>query len=252
MSDQRRYPSLGAEFRVRRHRPLRNAIVVALLVVALGGGGWSLYRKGVADGGIQAREARATESHLRVRVDELRERVTQLAQRNTLLERSHRIDEDAMARLRDTIAAREERVAQLKEELAFYRNLVSPSEMQPGLHIRRLSLAETPAGSRTYRYELVLTQLNSDDTYVAGRVDFRIEGRVPDGRRTLALDEVAMGDGEARPAFRFRYFQTMRGRVRLPASFDPLRVRLRVEPSGGRVDPVEGDFSWKSVLSGGS
>lgn len=231
---------------------MRNAIVVAIAVVALGAGGWSLYRKGVTDGGHHAREARATEAHLRVRVDELRERVTQLSQRNTLLERSHRIDEEALTRLRDTIAAREERIARLKEELAFYRNLVSPSEMQPGLHIRRLSLGEVPGETRTYRYELVLTQLNSDDTYVAGRVDLQIEGRMPDGRRTLALDEVATGDGDANPAFRFRYFQTLRGRIRLPASFDPLHVRLRVEPSGGRVDPVEKNFPWKSILSGGS
>jgi hypothetical protein len=98
----------------------------------------------------------------------------------------------------------------------------------------------------------VLTQLNSDDTYVEGRVDFGIEGSRPDGRHTLKLDEVATGDGDVDSEFRFRYFQTLRGRIRLPASFDPIRIRLRVEPSGGRVDPVEEDYPWNSLLSGGS
>lgn len=252
MSDQRRHPSLGAEFRVRRHRPVRNAIVTAVIIALVGGGGWAVYSKGVRDGGYHEREARATESHLRIQLDELRGRVAELSEENTLLRRSHRIDEDAIGRLRDALAEREERIAELEEELAFYRNLVSPSEMQPGIRIRRLSLAAVPGEERGYRYELVLTQLNSDDTYVEGRVDFEIEGSRPDGRHTLKLDEVATGDGEADPAFRFRYFQTLRGRIRLPASFDPIRIQLRVEPSGGRVDPVEEDYPWNSLLSGGS
>lgn len=250
MSDQRQYPSLGAEFRVRRHRPVRNAIVTAVIIALVGIGGWSLYSKGVRDGGYQERAARATETYLRIQLDELRARVAELSEDNTLLRRSHRIDEDAIGQLRDVLGEREERIAELEEELAFYRNLVSPSEMQPGIRIRRLSMARVPGEDRTYRYELVLTQLNSDDTYVEGRVDFGIEGSQPDGRRTLDLDEVGTGDGDA--DFRFRYFQTLRGRLRLPASFDPIRVRLRVAPSGGRVDPVEEEYPWNSLLSGGS
>jgi len=252
MSDQRQYPSLGAEFRVRRHRPIRNAIVTAVIVALLGIGGWALYSKGVRDGGYHGRAAQATESHLRVQLDELRTRVAELADENTLLKRSHQIDDEAIGRLRDALAEREERIAEIEEELAFYRNLVSPSEMQPGIRIRRLSLAVVPGETRSYRYELVLTQLNSDDTYVEGRVDFGIEGSRPDGRHTLKLDEVATGDGDVDSEFRFRYFQTLRGRIRLPASFDPIRIRLRVEPSGGRVDPVEEDYPWNSLLSGGS
>ncbi len=222
------------------------------MVALLGIGGWSLYSKGVRDGGYHERAARATESHLRIQLDELRGRVAALSEENTLLKRSHRIDDDAIGRLRNVLAEREERIAELEEELAFYRNLVSPSEMQPGIRIRRLSLAAVPGEERRYRYELVLTQLNSDDTYVEGRVDFRIEGSRPNGRRTLKLDEVATGDGDADSEFRFRYFQPLRGRIRLPGSFDPIRVRLRVEPSGGRVDPVEENYPWSALLTGGS
>ncbi len=242
----------GTQFRVRRHRPVRNAVLVAVAVIGLGVGGWSLYRAGVEAGGHDARAARATEAHLRGNVSDLRERVAELGRRNTLLQRGQRVDEDALRRLRDTLAEQKQRIARLEEELAFYRNLVSPSEMQPGLHVRRMSLGDVPGAAREYRYELVLTQLNSDDTYVAGRVDFRVEGRVPDGPTTLAFEQITAGDGEDRPAFRFKYFQTLRGRIRLPAAFEPLTVRVRARPSGGRLEPVERTYPWKSLLAGGT
>lgn len=251
MNDSFRSGAGGAEFRLRRHRPVRTAVLAALAVVALGVGGWALYRQGVKDGGYDAREARATETHLRVKVNDLRERVTELARRNTLLERGRRIDDGAIRRLRDTLAEREETIARLEEELAFYRNLVSPSDMQPGLHVRRFSLADVPGETREFRYELVLTQLNSDDTYVAGRVDFVLEGRRPDGPATLEFGDLAVEDTDGRPAFRFKYFQTLRGRIRVPRAFEPVNIRLRVAPSGGRLEPVEQEYPWNSVLAGG-
>ena len=252
MRDQRRYPSLGPGYRVRRHRPVRTAIVTALTIAALGAGGWSLYRLGLRHGGYHERLARATESHLRVELQALRDRINELSNRNTLLARARRIDENALSRLRDTIATSQQEVARLEEELAFYRNLVSPSEMQPGLHVRRVSMEGVAGQPRGFRYELVLTQVNGDDTYVRGRVDFEIEGRRRGAAMTVSYEDVTEDDGEIGHGFRFKYFQTLRGQIALPDEFEPMRLRLRVNPAGGRVDPVAETYPWSSLLSGGS
>lgn len=249
MADSR-YTASGS-FRVRPHRPWRTVLVTVLVVVGAGVGGWSLYELGLRHGGYHARMARATEAHLRLEVQELRDRVSEVARENTLLERAERIEREARERLRNVIEAREGRIADLQEELAFYRNLVSPSEMEPGLQVRRLVLSRVAGMAGVYEYELVLTQVNGSDRYAAGRIDLRVEGQRGRDQASLELRDLVTGEEEAETAFRFKYFQTLTGRLQVPEGFEPARVRLRVSPSGDRLDPLEEDFSWDSVTSGG-
>lgn len=245
-----RYTASGS-FRVRPHRPWRTVAVAVLVVIGLGAGGWSLYELGQRHGGYKARMARATEAHLRVELSELRERISELSRRNTLLERAERIEREARERLRGVIEAREGRIAQLQEELAFYRNLVSPSEMQPGLHVRRLTLEPIAGAPRLYGYELVLTQINGSDRYASGRIDLALEGRRAQGPVTVELSDLVAGE-DPETAFRFKYFQTLTGRIRIPGDVDPARVRLQVLPEGDRLDSLEETYAWDSLLSGGN
>ncbi|MDX1609402.1 MAG: DUF6776 family protein [Halofilum sp. (in: g-proteobacteria)] len=238
-------------FRVRPHRPVRTILTVLVLVALLTGGAWWLYDRGLVTGGYQARMARATEAHLRLDNEELRERIDELTRRNTLLERADRIDRDAIKHLREEIETREARISELEEELTFYRNLVSPSETGPGLHVRRISVVPVPGTPRRFRYELVLTQLNGNDRYVKGRVDLGLTGRGAAGQANLAADEFVV-EGESSTYFRFKYFQTLAGVIELPESFTPANLQLKVVPAGGRVDPIEENFSWKSLISEGA
>lgn len=241
----------SGSFRVRPHRPWRKALLLVLFVAALSAGAWWLYERGVRDGGHQARMARATEAHLRLDIEDLRERIGELSRRNTLLERSDRIDRDAIGHLRDEIEARERRIDELEEELAFYRNLVSPSDTEPGLHVRRFSITAVPGTQRRFRYELVLTQLNGNDRYVKGRVDLALAGNEGPEQRSLSAEEFLV-DGESSTDFRFKYFQTLAGVIELPQAFRPVRLQLKVKPAGGRLDAIEENFAWDSLVSGGA
>jgi hypothetical protein len=244
-----RYTASGS-FRVRPHRPWRTGVVVVLLVVAVGVGGWSLYELGLRHGGYRGQAARATEAHLRIQVQELRQRVRELSRRNTLLERAKRIERRARDRLRTTIEEQDQRIAALKEQRNFYRNLVSPSKMEPGLHLRRLTVRPIQGKARAYRYEIVVTQVNESDRYVSGRIDLTIEGRRGGSRATAALEDWTVGE-DAQTRFRFKYFQTLTGHIRVPEAFDPIRAQLRVVPNGGRVERLEKSFAWDALLSGG-
>lgn len=238
-------------FRVRPHRPFRTAILVVAIGAALVVSGWQLYDLGRRQGGFDAAEARATEARLRLQIEELRARVEELAQRNTLLERADRIDRESIGHLREDIEQREARIRELEENLAYYRNLVSPSDTGPSMDVRGLSLAPVPGSERRFRYELVLTQINGGDRYVKGRVDLSLSGSGPEGEMSLAAGEFLV-DGESATNFRFRYLQTLGGIIELPESFSPTRVRLKVLPSGGRLDAVEEQYNWNSLISEGA
>lgn len=241
----------SGSFRVRPHRPWRSVLLLAIFVALVAAGAWWLYDRGRSDGGYEARMARATEAHLRLDIEELRERIDELTKRNTLLERADRIDRDAIGHLREEIESRERRIDELEEELAFYRNLVSPSDTGPGLHIRRFSVSAVPGTQRRFRYELVLTQLNGNDRYVKGRVDLSLAGNEGPDRKSLAAEEFLI-DGESITDFRFKYFQTLAGVIELPEAFVPARMQLKVMPAGGRLDAIEENFAWNSLISGGA
>lgn len=249
MADTRFAPS--GEYRVRPYRPVRTAIISVLVLAAIVGASWAAYTMGVRDGGYAAERARATEARLRVQVSELRERVGELARRNTLLQRAERIERDARERLRGVIEERDETIARIEEELAFYRNLVSPSKMEAGLKVRRIQLDEIPGVERSYRYELVLSQLNGGDDYAAGEVTLRFDGQRGGEPATVPLDEMTI-DESPQTKFRFKYFQTLSGRIRLPEGFEPGWLQLDVQPSGEHLEPLEETYAWDSLLSGGA
>jgi len=245
-----RYTASGS-FRLRPHRPVRTAIVWLLIATGLGVGSWQLYELGLRHGGYNSRMARATEAHLRVQVSDLRDEVSKLSNRNTLLERAERIDREAREKLRGVIENRDDRIGNLQEELAFYRNLVSPSDNKPGLHVRRFELTAVSGEPRVYDYELVLTQLNGNDKYTSGRVDLKLDGRNGRKRVRMGLDELT-GDKSPQTRFKFKYLQTLTGRIHIPEGLQPARFELHVVPSGGRLDPLEKSYAWDSLLSGGN
>jgi hypothetical protein len=238
-------------FRLRPHRPGRTVFLVVAVAVVLTVGGWLLYDHGRRQGGHEAARARATEARLRLEIEELRARVEELSQRNTLLERADRIDRESINHLRQTIEQREARVRELEEELAFYRNLVSPSDTEPSMNVRGFSVTPAAGSERRFRYELILTQVNGGDRYVKGRVDLTLSGSNASGEASLAGGDFLV-EGESATNFRFKYFQTLGGIIELPESFSPARLRLKVLPSGGRLDAVEEQFTWKSLISGGT
>lgn len=248
MADTRFSPS--GELRLRPHRPLRTVVIAAAVTAAIAAALWGAYEYGLRMGGYAAEQARATEAHLRIQVADLREQVQKLRQRNTLLSRAERIERDARERLRGVIEKRERKISSLEEELAFYRNIVSPSKMDPGLQIRRVAFNSIAGVDRAYRYEVVLSQLNGGDRYASGQVHLSVDGHQSGEPATMELGELAL-DESVQTKFRFKYFQTLSGRIRLPEDFEPGWLKVDVAPEGGRFDSVNETYAWDTVLSGG-
>jgi len=212
---------------------------VALLLYA----GWRLYDLGKVRGVSELRAVRTENMLLERRNDRLAGDAEELRERVAILERSSQIDRQAAQAVKADLGQLEEELQAAREEVEFYRGIVAPGDVNPGLHIHRFTL-DNDAADGEYHYDLVLTQLKRNDQYVSGEVDWKVSGKLAGEPAVLTLVDIT------RPAtqqlkFRFRYFQDLAGTINLPEDFEADKVVLTVTPQGkGGQEPVVQQFDW--------
>ncbi len=230
---------------------LRDYLTLLAGVAAIGlavYGLWWLYDLGKLNGAVELASLRTghaglTEQNIRL----LRENGS-LNGQIAVLERSAGIDRQATEEVSNDLARLEEELQAAREEVEFYRGIVSPGAVQSGLRIHRFRLKHDVLPGR-YVYSLVLTQLVQNKRPVSGVVDWRISGLMMGEPGELGLA------GVTRPAlrqlkFRFRYFQSLSGVITLPEGFEATQVTLTITPTGkARQEAVEQVFDWPEAGS---
>lgn len=222
----------------------RRRLLVGGLVVALLASGWGLFELGRYQAGFSLLDSRGTQRQLRVEGDELRQRVRRLREEKVALQRAQEIESQAHDEVQSDLRVLQDEILELKEELAFYRGIVSPGDMASGLRIQGFNVRKNPR-TDAYRYQIVLTQVLKNDNFTRGTVDMEIEGIRERGgdKETLSLLDVSVPEKE-QLHFRFKYFQEFEGDLELPDGFVPFRVTISVSPSGRRYEPIEETFDW--------
>ena len=108
-------------------------MAVAVIIVA---SGYGLYDFGRYRGGYDNQAAQKDIGDLKLKIERLSERNELLIDQNAMLDRYSRIDRNAHEEVKTALNTAQQQSIELREELAFYRSLISPSEMEPGLHIQ--------------------------------------------------------------------------------------------------------------------
>jgi len=234
-------PSHTGIYHIKQHDPVRKYMIQAAVFAIVVLLGWFLFQLGFRLSGF---EELAAENNIR----ELQERVVFLEAENQRLSdeasyqgRSSEIEHHALTEVRTELEKREEELLSLKEELAFYRSIVSPSAMRPGLHIQSLQLEKSEAKGE-YRYKLVLTLVRGKRV-AKGKVTMELNGL-----RNGKPEKLSVSGKDADLAFSFRYFQRLEGKLTLPEGFEPEQVSVSVLPKSQKMEPVDKVFDWK-VLS---
>lgn len=169
-------------------------------------------------------ETGAALEQARGQATQARTELRRLRQRQATLERSDQISRDANRRIQDELAAREEEIAALQANLAFYERLAGADRPRRGLAVHSAEFSAEPGGS--WRYRIVLTQGLDRDAISRGQLRFAVEG-VRDGELTTIDWATLHQQPDADPQkYAFRYFQQLRGSVMLPDGFVPQRVRV--------------------------
>lgn len=198
----------------------------ALVLLSLAFGAWGMW---IVFGGEPGEDPAA----LRSQVDELEQRVTTLA-------RSDQISREANRDLQGVLAEREEQVAGLRSEVAFYERFVGSTADRHGLTVHELQIR--PGEGRVWHFSATLTQNLERGQASEGALTLVIEGS-----RNGRLEELEWADLRQRedaPAveYSFRYFQQVQGDIVLPEGFTPVRVTVRAAPARGSA--VEQSFPW--------
>jgi hypothetical protein len=97
-------------------------------------------------------------------------------------------------------------VLKQREELTFYRGIVSPEDGIGGLRIQGFQV-QSGGAPRHYRLLLVLQQSMREDAVVSGSVNVQIEGVRANRPEQLGLTQLGEGARADGLPFKFRYFQ---------------------------------------------
>ncbi len=233
---------------IKLHRPwVRWAMIGASTVVILIGS-FALYALGRSQSGndwAHTLRLEAERHRLVTEIRRLRSENKQLSERVVLLERAGEIDKRAASVLNQSLLDGQAELAALKEQVAFYRGIVSPEQSSAGVRVYELQL-RPGSEADLYQYDLVLIQAMRHENSVAGNADLSFSGLQDGQPRNYSLSEIEVEKGKTL-VFSFRYFQQLSGTVRLPRGFKPLRVQVDVTRSGNPPVRFQQSYDWNKV-----
>jgi hypothetical protein len=205
-----------------------------VFVAALAFGGWGRWRVLAPLPGDPRAQLRAQQA----RIDALEQRVATLA-------RSDQISREATRDLQGTLAERDEEIAGLRSDVAFYARFVGSTAQRRGLNVHELHLQRQ--GGQAWHFTATLTQNLNRGAVNRGGLTLSLEGS-RDGRMHK-LDWAQLRQQPAPPPldYSFKYFQQVEGDVLLPRGLQPVRVVVRLKPEGGAA--VEQSFTWAEAIA---
>lgn len=246
----RRYPAAAdtdMKLVIKPHRPRQRilivlgslAVVAVAINVAFHYGHWQSIGRSMG--------AATGKRGLMEELVDLRREKEALVESNAKLNRSVEIDRHARDDYQKTVSSLQSEIADLKLELAFYRDIVSSTEADRGPLVRGFKLRDY-GGKGRFQYRLVLTHVNKDDKVANGHVDVEIRGREGSSRKRLALAEVSEPDsGDL--AFNFKHFRRIEGVLQLPDDFAPEEVRVAVYEEGRKKSSFNKTYDWAKIVN---
>jgi hypothetical protein len=221
---------------VRTHLPWwgRGAIVLTLVAIIAGMWWWG-FDFGQIFGGFNRKEIEAKLVTLETENGKLKSEAFDLRAKNSSLESEiamTRGSQDAQQKQSIELSAEN---AQVKEELAFLQKLVSDSSKQIGLQVQRLSVERDT--DEMWRYNLLVVRGGSPKDEFEGGIVLQVALAPAPGAPaathgmvlTLPDDQPEAG---AALSLKFKYYQRVEGRFRVPAGMRVTAVTARAFENG--------------------
>jgi hypothetical protein len=215
--------------------------IAALVVIALIGTGGYMYNHGLQMAGFDRLSVSERQQGLKQEIRKLKDENLELRESLARAQRAIQMDQSAYQELDNALQDSAREIVKLREELSFYRNIISPANKVSGLQIQSLNIDRQRDDE--YRYKLVLIQALKHDRNVHGNARLVIHGMQAGKDHELQVP----GPNEKALGVNFKYFQEFEGSIKLPSAFRPLRVTVRVQTSGGDGRTVEQAYNWPTL-----
>lgn len=209
------------------HRLAYTLIAVFLLALAFGAwGAWKVFAPAPQD----------ARSRLRAQAQQ----IAVLQQQVATLTRSDQISRDANRDLQSTLSERDEEIAGLRADVAFYERFVGATGQRHGLAVHALSVqAQDP---QAWHFTATLTQNLNRGAINAGKLTMALEGSRNGRLQQLDWNALRQQTGAPSVPYSFKYFQQVEGDILLPPGFKPVRLIVKLAPQDGAA--VEQSFTW--------
>lgn len=236
---------------IRQHRPWLRTWVTVVVVFALCLAGFALYRytrqSTVADFEKATTERDRLLQERRELAQQLRSargEISKLRDDLAYAKQAQTIDGEACNSIKATLGKLEAEAGTLREQLAFYRGIASPTETKAGVRVQELKMRKKDGG---YRFEMVLIQSVREESRIAGTAEVRISGTQGGKPQSYPLSSL-ITDGEKNLVFSFKYFEEFSGDFKLPQGFKPLKASVTLDPADDRPSVVN-DYDWANIES---
>lgn len=162
-------------------------------------------------------------------------------------QRGEQVAKAASAELQQNLRDRQEEIAGLRADLAFYSRLTDGHSVPQGLSVHGIHLKPGAAG-HIYNFNVTLTQTLKSGEVSSGHVRVSVSGVRAGKLVTLAWSDIAPNQDAAGLPFSFKYFQQVAGTLMLPEDFTPNRIHVEAA-AGGEAGRAEQEFAWNDALS---
>jgi hypothetical protein len=224
----------------QRHRAIIILVITLVVALVLEAGFYLGQRAAFAGMGAKPKTYRAMQEELLSIQNALQSRDAELAIQRTRNE----VDRQALELVRKDMAGQKEDMARLEEGLEFYRSLISPGELAPGISLRKLELLSGKQ-PRQYEYRIVVQQEARNYEQLNGTLSVEVSGLSSGKQVTYPLGELSEDiDGEG-ASLRFTYFQSIQGRLLLPAGFEPQSVTVVARTLAPHQLEIREAFPWQ-------
>ena len=226
------------------YRPLQRifftlAILIGVAASAIGGFFYGYYQTMLTQETVQL-----SQEEFNREVTGLRSENSELSRQVTILDRSSVVDQRATEEVQSTIKGLRDRVAQLEQDVFYYRQVVAEKTEDTGLIVGQMDINGMRELNR-FRYKIVMRQQDADgDTFLTGHVNVNLVGKQGEEQVILALRDISDEQDRLDIRLSFKYFQNIEGELVFPAGFEPERVQIAAVETAPIEKNIDQAFSW--------